>query len=166
VRVLVALVDVQLGDDRAAEAVVGNHSLDGTFDNEFGMATAAGLGRLGLVATDETGVAHVLLLDFLLAGKDGLFGIDDNDVIAGIDVGGENGLVLAPEEDGGFFSHTTDDLVIGINNVPLAFDLFCFGAKSFHREPEIKPRRTSHVKEFLSFIMIPAIFRFLIRAGK
>jgi hypothetical protein len=54
-------------------------------------------------------------------------------------MGGEDGLVLAAQEDGGLFGHATDNLVVGINNVPLAFDLLGFGAESFHREPGIKP---------------------------
>ena len=151
-RVLRALVDVQLAENGATEAVVGDHSLDGAFDDKFGMTTATGLGRLGLVATDETGVAHVLLLDFLLAGEDGFLGVDDDDMVTGIDMGGENGFVFAAEKHGGFLSHTAYDLIIGIDNVPLTFDLFCFGAKSFHREPEIKPCRARSVKEFLVFV--------------
>jgi hypothetical protein len=48
-------------------------------------------------------------------------------------------LVFAPQQDGGLFGHTSDDLVFGIKDMPFAFDLFGFGAESFHREPGIKP---------------------------
>jgi hypothetical protein len=130
---------------------VGNHSLDRAFDDQLGMATAATLGRLGVMPADETGVAHVLLLDFFLAGKYGLLGIDHYNVIAGIDVAGKNGLVFAAKQDGGFFRHTTDNLVVCIDNVPLAFDLLGFCTKSFHREPKIKPCRTRCVKDFRGY---------------
>ena len=138
-RVLGAFVNVQLGQNGATQPVVHDHALDRAFDDQLRMATPAGLGRFGVVAADITGVAHVLLLRFLLAGKDGLFGVDDNDVIAGIDVSGEDGLVFTAKQDSGFFSHTTHDLIVGVDNVPLAFYLLGLGAKSFHREPGIKP---------------------------
>lgn len=138
-RVLGAFVNVQLAQNGTTEAIVRDHALDGAFNDQFGMTATAGFRRFGVMSTDVAGVAHVLLLDFLLAGKHGFFGVDDNDVIAGVDVSGEDGLVLSAEEDSGFFSHTTHDLIVGVDNVPLAFYLFGLGAKSFHRESEIKP---------------------------
>ena len=104
-----------------------------------------------VVAADEAGVAHVLLLDFLLAGKDGFLGVDDNDVIAGVDVVGKDGLVFAAQQYSGFFSHVSDDLIVGVDNIPLAFNLLGLGTKSFHREPEIKPCRARCVKVFIGY---------------
>ncbi len=60
-------------------------------------------------------------------------------MVAGIDVGGKNRLMFSAKKYGGFFSHTTDNLVVCIENIPLAFDLLGLGTKSFHREPSIKP---------------------------
>jgi len=151
-RMLGALVNVQFAQNGATETIVRDHALDGALDDQLGMAVATGLGRLRLVAADVAGKTHVFLLNLLLAGEDGLFGVDDNDMIAGINVGGKNGLVLAAQQYSRFLGHTAHDLVIGINNVPLAFDLLGFGAKSFHREPEIKPCRTRCVKDFLGFV--------------
>ena len=127
---------------------MGHHALDGAFDDQLGVPGAARLGRLGFVAADEAGVAHVLLLHFFLSGKDRFFSVDHNDVIAGIDMTGKNGLVFAAKQDGGFFSHTTDNLIVRVDNIPLAFHLLGLGAKSFHREPKIKPRRPGCVKDF------------------
>ncbi len=128
-----------------------DHALDGAFDDQLGMAAAARLGRLGVMPADEAGVAHVLLLRFFLSGKDRFFSVDHDDVIAGIDVAGEDGLVLAAKQDGGFLGHTADNLIVGVDNVPLAFHLLGLGAESFHREPEIKPRRPRCVKDFRGY---------------
>ncbi len=100
------------------------------------------------MTADEAGVAHVLLGNFLLAGEDGLLRVDHDDMVARVDVVGENGLMLAPEEDRSLFRHATDDLLVGVNDVPLAFHLLSLGTKSFHREPGIKPCRTRGVKDF------------------
>ena len=150
-RMLGALVNVQLAQNGTTETVVHDHALDGAFDDELGMAGAAVLGRLGVVATDEAGVAHVFLLRFLLAGEHSFFGVDDNDVIAGVDVIGEDGLVFAAKQYSGFFRHTTDNLVVCVDYKPLAFYLFGLGAKSFHREPGIKPCSAKGVKVFCGF---------------
>lgn len=143
-----ALIDVKLAENGTTEAVMGNHALDGALDDQLGMAGTAGLGGFGLVPADISGVAHVLLLRFLFTGENGFFRVNNDNMITGIDVVGVDRLVLAPQEDGGLFGHTPDNLVVGIKNIPFAFDLFGFGAESFHREPKIKPRRTGSVKDF------------------
>ena len=153
-RVFGTLVNMQLGDDRTAETIVRDHSLDGAFDDQFGMATATGLGRFGFMATNETGVAHVLFLDFLLAGKDSFFGIDHDNVIAGVDVSGEDSLVFSTQQYSGFFRNTTDNLVVRVDDVPLTINSFGLGTKSFHREPKIKPRRPRCVKDFRGYFWL------------
>jgi hypothetical protein len=149
VRMFGTLVDVQLAQDGPTEPVVGNHSLDGALEDELGVPRAAGLDAFRMVAADEAGERHVFLLRFFLAGEDGLFGVDDDDKVTGIDVRGKNGLVLAAQENGGFFGDTADDLVGRVDHMPLTFDLFGLGAKSFHREPAIKPARGGGVKKIL-----------------
>ena len=64
-------------------------------------------------------------------------------------VRGEDGLVLAAQENGGFLGHAAHHLVLGINHKPLPVDLFGLGAKSFHREPDIRPASAGHVKKIL-----------------
>ncbi len=109
-----------------------------------------------MMAADEAGIAHVFLLDFLLAGEDRLFGVDHDDEVAGIDVAGEDGLVLAAQQHGGLFGDAADHLVFGINHKPLTFDLFGLGTKSFHREPSIKPAGARGVKDIL--VKIKGVF--------
>ena len=146
-----AFVNMQFANQGPTQAIMRDHAFDRTFDDQFGMAAAARLRRLAVMPADEAGVTHVFFLNLLLSGKDRFFGVDNNDVIAGIDVAGKNGLVFAAKEYGGFFSHTTDNLIVRVDNIPLAFNLLGLGAKSFHREPKIKPCRTRCVKDFRGY---------------
>ena len=150
-RMLGALVNVQLAQNGTTKAIVRDHALDRAFDNQFGMPDAARLGGLGVMTADEPGIAHVFLLGFFLSGQDRFFSVDHNDVIAGIDVAGKNCFVFAAKQYGGFFRHTTDNLIVCIDNIPLAFNLLGLGTKSFHREPKIKPWRTRCVKVFRGY---------------
>ena len=54
VRMLGTLVNLKLAVDRAPEAVVWDHSLDRTLDEEFGAAFAALAESLGLMTSDES----------------------------------------------------------------------------------------------------------------
>ena len=127
-----ASVDLQLAVDRTAEAVVGDHSLHGALDEEFGTALAALAEGLGLVTADEAGEAHVGLLGLLLAADLDFGGVDHDDKVTGVDMGSEDRLVLAAEEVGGLDGDMAEVLVLGIDHPPLAFDLGSFGRKSLH----------------------------------
>ncbi len=96
---LCALVDLELGGHLAAELGLGKHALDGLLDDGFG-ATGEELDE-GLFAetAGESGVAAIELLVSLQAGEDDLLGVDDDDVIAHIDVGGVEGVELAGENE-------------------------------------------------------------------
>ena len=62
----------------------------------FSGCLARNLGNGGVfLAAFPAGIAHVFLGGFLLAGEPDLFGVDDNDKIAGVEVGREDGLVFA-----------------------------------------------------------------------
>ena len=90
-----ALVNLELAVNIAAEAVVRNHSLDGFLKQELWVLLANSL-RIGLLlAANESGVAAVDLVRLLLAAENDMLRIDDDDIISGIHVGGEDGLVLA-----------------------------------------------------------------------
>src|SRR5277367_6951508 len=88
VRMLRALVHLELGGHLAAELGLGQHALDGLLDDGFG-ATGEKLDE-GLFAetTGEAGVAAIELLVRLEASQNDLFGIDDDDMGAHINEGG------------------------------------------------------------------------------
>src|ERR1700722_10385231 len=133
VGVLTSLVDLELGGHLAAELGLGKHALDGLLNDRFG-ATGEKLDE-GLFAktTGESGVAAIELLVRLEAGEHDLFGIDDHDVIAHIDVGGVERVGLAREDGGGLCGEAAEGLTARIEQVPLALDIFATRNGGGHR---------------------------------
>ena len=86
-QVLSALVQVQAGQSGTAQGVLGQHALD----SQLHSVVRAGIHHdtsLGLLhVTDPAGDTIVLLLIQLLAGQDSLVGVDDDDVVAAVDIG-------------------------------------------------------------------------------
>src|SRR3546814_16270407 len=98
-------VNAQVLELATAERAARDHALDGLLDDALREA-AFDDGACGalLDAARITGVPVILLVGILVAGEDNLFRIDDDDVVAVLDVGGVGGLVLAEEavcNDGG-----------------------------------------------------------------
>jgi hypothetical protein len=75
-------------------------------------------------------VVHLLLQ--LVAGQHDLGGVDHDDIVAAIHMGGVGGLVLAAQahcDDRGQAAH---DQAFGVDQDPLLFDLGDFGRVGFH----------------------------------
>ena len=53
-------------------------------------------------------------------------------MITGVDMGSEDGLVLAAQEPGSLDGYLAQNLVGGVNDVPLTFDIDSFGRKGLH----------------------------------
>ena len=66
------------------------------------------------------------------AGEDCLVGVDDDDVVATVNVGGEIGLQLAAEQVGGDDGGAAQGLTGGVKNVPLALHVFFSDQGSGH----------------------------------
>ena len=78
---------------------------------------------LGLLeAADPTGVGAVVLLLELLAGEDSVLGVDDDDVIAAVDVGSIGGLELAAQKIGGNSSGLAEGLARRVKDIPFSFN--------------------------------------------
>src|SRR5690606_20775377 len=75
--------------------------------------------RALLDAARVTGVPVVLLVGVLLAGEDDLVGVDDDDVVAVVDVGREGCLVLAAQAVSNEGSEATDNEAFGVDEDPL-----------------------------------------------
>ena len=67
-------------------------------------------------------MAAIHLLIFLAAGQLDLGGIDDDDVVAGVEERGIGGLVLALKQPGGLRGHAAEGLALGVDDVPPAVD--------------------------------------------
>ena len=73
-----------------------------------------------LQAAGVTGVGTVVLLLQLLAGEDGVLGVDDDDVIAAVNVRSVIGFQLAAQQIGGERSGLAHGLAGCVKDVPLA----------------------------------------------
>ena len=58
--------------------------------------------------------------------------IDHDDEIAGVDMRGEFGLVLATQASGDLGGETAQHLVSTIDHIPVALNLLCFSGESLH----------------------------------
>ena len=78
---------------------------------------------LGLLQTaDPAGVSTVVLLLELLAGQDCVLCVDDDDVIAAIDVRSIGGFELAAKQIGGSCSGLAEGLACCVKDVPFSFN--------------------------------------------
>src|SRR5437879_13921239 len=124
VRMLCTFVDLELGGHLATKLGLGQHPLDGLLDDGF-RATGEELDeRLFAETAGKSGVAAIELLVRLEAGQHDLFGIDDNDVIAHIDVRSVENVELAGEDRSGLRGESAKGLAAGVENEPLALDIF------------------------------------------
>ena len=126
------LIHLQLTVHVATQRVLRQHALDRGLDHT--------LWRLGdqllevdrLDATRETGVRVVHLVGGFRTGNTHLLGIDNDDVIASIDVRGVFRLVLATQAASDFGCQTTQGLAGSVDDEPVALDGFRFSSKSLH----------------------------------
>lgn len=128
----VASIDIELGVLGFAEAGFGKHAVDSALDEEDRAAFADDAWRFDFLTADVAGEAGIDFGVFLVAGEDDLIRIDDDDKIAGIHVGGEDGLVLTAKKACRFDGDLAEDFAFGINDVPLALDFVRFGGKCVH----------------------------------
>ncbi len=127
-------VDFQLGVLLATEAAFGKHAPNGALQHENRTTLTHHAGCLYFLTADESSEASVDFVIFLGAAEFDLIGIDDHHEVACIDVSGENRLVFATEQNGGFNGHGTEDLILGIDDVPYALDVLWLGGKCFHTD--------------------------------
>ena len=81
---------------------------------------------------DVLAVGDVELLLILLAGQNCLVAVDDNDVIAAIDIGGVVDLLLAAQQNSGLSSDVAQALAGSVEQVPLTLDFSGLYESSSH----------------------------------
>ena len=118
--VLAARIDAELLEHISAEGILGEHSLDRLVHGELGLLVHEFLVLHFFKAADVAGVIAVILLFELLAGEDHLVAVDDDDMVAAVDVGGVFGLVLPFENSRHLRSKTSEHHIGGVDDVPLA----------------------------------------------
>jgi len=127
VRVLIALVDLELGGHLAAEFALGQHALDALLDDGFGTASEELDEAFFAETAGEAGVTAIELLIALHAGENNLFAVDHDNVIAHVDVGRVEGVQLAGEDGGGDGGEASEGLAGGVNDKPLALNVLPAG---------------------------------------
>src|SRR3954469_23949735 len=82
-------------------AVLRKHTLNSTFNYALRvLARQQETWGIGFNAAYKAGMAVILLVFHLAAGELYLFSIDNNNVVASINMRGENGFVLAAQQHG------------------------------------------------------------------
>src|SRR5687768_14621364 len=105
-----AIVEVKRAHLVAAQRPARDHALHGLFENALGEASLEHLARRD--GLDAAGIAGVLVIDLvgqLLAGEAHLVGIDDDDMVAAIDMRGVAWLMLAAQDIGYNRGETPDN---------------------------------------------------------
>src|SRR3546814_16152735 len=74
----------------------------------------------------------VLLVLRLVTRYDDIGGVDDDDVIASINVRREFRFVLATQTACDFAGHTTEDFALGVDHKPVTLDFMRLGHKGLH----------------------------------
>jgi hypothetical protein len=104
-----ASVALHLLEHGVAERALGQHALDSLLKNAS--EALLQLGEVGFVdAARVTGVTIVLLVLGLVAGHAQLLDVDDDDVIAGINVRGVDGFMFAAQATRNFGKPTKDQI--------------------------------------------------------
>ena len=129
---LSVLVDMQAGHSVLADGVLGQHTLDSQLHGVVG-ASSHHVASLGLLqVTNPASNTIVLLLLQLLAGQNSLIGVDDDDEITAVNVGGEISLVLAAQDVSSDNSGTAQGLASCIDDIPLALQGLLLQQSSGH----------------------------------
>jgi hypothetical protein len=102
-----------------AERSARDHPFDGLFEDALGKAAFEHLARSHtLDATRKAGVLVVDLLVELAPGEADLVGVDDDHVVAAVNVRREAWLVLPPKHVGDDRRHSANNQPIGVDQMP------------------------------------------------
>ena len=122
-RMLGARIYPKIAELLAAERAARQHAFDRLLDDALGKTS--GENRFCRPLFDAADIAGMLVVDLLLdlaAGQHRLGGVDDDDVVAAIDVRRVGRLMLAAQPHGDKRGETADDETVGIDHHPLLVD--------------------------------------------
>jgi len=132
--VIGAGIDTQITELHAAERTARQHALDRLLDDPLGkFALEDRLGGAFLDAADKIGVVVIDFLFALAPRQHDLSGVDNDDVVAVINMGRVGGLVLAAQPHGDDRGEAADDQARGIDQQPLLLHIGWFGGNRGHR---------------------------------
>src|SRR5690606_39868895 len=106
-RMLGARIDLQLLEHRAAQRGARQHALDSQLDGALWRTVLQLAERNGFQATRECRVKVIELVSHFLAGYGYLVSVDDNNVVASINVRSVFRLMLTAQTGGDCCGHTS-----------------------------------------------------------
>src|SRR5262245_50149875 len=112
-------VDLELPIHRFAELGLRQHAVHSLFDHAGRTLLPDDARALFAQPAFVSAVIAVDLLFFLLAGQANTRGIDDDDVITGVEKGGPGSFVLALQQACGRAGDASENLAICVDDVPL-----------------------------------------------
>ena len=127
VGVVSAPVDLQLAGHLATQAVLRQHAPDGvthhlvgTVDHQVRVAGGAETAGIAAVPIGQLGLG-------LVRGEHHLVGVDHDDVVTDVDMGGEGRLVLAAQHRGHLGGQSAQHQSVGVDDPPGTGDVGRFG---------------------------------------
>jgi hypothetical protein len=124
-------IHMEVAIELVAKTILRKHAADGVFENALGMAGKDLCGSGLALAARITGVALIYLVGHFLAGEDDLLSINDDNVVAAVDVRGEARFGLAAEDVGNAGGQASYGLILGINEHPFFLDGVLVGGDCF-----------------------------------
>src|SRR6056297_562669 len=125
-------IHLELQELLTTERTLGEHA---SYRLAHGLGRLAGV-ELGVaLGLDATRVAAVAVHHGALGlpgGHDDLVGVDDDHVVAGVDVRCVGGLVLAAQDASDLGAEATENETVSVDDVPVALDLTGFGGVRRH----------------------------------
>ena len=117
-RMLGSIVDVDVAQELGAQLVLGEHAFQHFVEQTLRTLGLQTFGAHFALAAGITRKGQVYAVGPFVARHFHLVGVDDDDVVATINVRSEVGFVFAAGQFGHFRTQTTQNLVGSINNDP------------------------------------------------
>lgn len=131
---LIARVDVQVRVHFPANLVLWQHASYGHLKDALWVLFEQQPGCCKPLTTGVARVAYVDLVGHFLARQTHLFGVDDDYVIATVDMGREVGLVFAANHRSNLAGQPTQDLPLCVNHNPVLLHRIIVGGDGFITE--------------------------------
>ena len=126
-RMFRARVDLELSGHLFAQRIFRQHALNGLGQHVRRVFLMKMFCRNRFQSSGVTGMVCISFCAHLVAAQVNLLGIDDDDMIAGIDVRREGRLVFAPQHDCHAGRQASKRFAIGIHDIPFANHFCRFG---------------------------------------
>ena len=137
------LVNAKTFQRVGTQGVVGQHALYSLGHGKVTALCHQFFVLYGFQAAYPAGVAVVVLVFQLVAGKQGFVAVDDNDMVASIHIGCEGGLVFAPQQDGCLNGNAAKGFARGVQQIPFALYFGGLGKCGAHLSLSSKQGRKS-----------------------